>query len=555
MGILRLEGAWLGTALDEATQLVGDALRVEQLPQGPVAAVEPGVFRAAFPLPVELLDDPGTAWAMQSSAGERIEVEWPDAERPAALAGRPDAAATVAKAATEALLEARAEGERRVREKDAEIERVRGELHDALEVVARADEKIDAAQEASTAVSRRLRQAELHAQEAREALRAVEASAGEPRAELERERGRVAELEAAVAEQEELRRQFEHELEATVAKLGAALEGVRAAEGALVASQAPPTSAADEQELDSLRIEVVAASERVGALEAELGARDAREAAQREAIGTLEDALESTRAELDAARAELDRAPAEPQDDDAARLEAEVAARAEAETARAELDAVRSERDAIRAARDALSDELEGELRARETEAADLRAAVAALESKLESTPATDEDSELARAHGSLAVEVERREVLEAEVTDLRTAVERLEAERDAARASGGDSDAEAALVNERERANGLERLLADRDRGERDLHQRIMELEGDLRVTSSRAQSMEAELANGSDGIRVERSTPIVTVHAADDGAPRRPAVRAGEGNPEDFAARLERANKAIEGLQDRST
>ncbi|MEA2373820.1 MAG: hypothetical protein QOD53_283 [Thermoleophilaceae bacterium] len=585
MGMLRLEGDWQGDAVAGPLELVGQDLRVEQLPQLPSGGGSTDVFKAAFALPVERLEDRGCAWTLESPAGERIDVEWPSAEQPAALQPSPDAAASVARAAAEALLEAHSEGERLVHEKEAEIQRLRGDLREAMAIVARADEKVDAAQEASTAMSRRLRHAEHDAEDARQALREIETAADQPRAELARERARVVELEASAMERESLREESELELGSAVEKLAAALDSVRAAEGAAAASQvalaterkrseslerllgeqreavarlegevASPAEARDadgpdDGALDALRMELVAATERATALAAELDGRDAREAAQRAALATMEEELVGARAEADTAHAEAESAHAEAQ---AAHAEAE-AAHAEAEAAHAEAEAAHAEAEAVQAEAEATGEP--------DTQVADLREAVAALESELDAaraaTAATANDSHLVEAQGSLELEAERRTILEAEVTELRAAVERLEGERDAARASGGDADAEAALVNERQRANGLERLLAERDRGERDLHQRIMELEGDLRVTTARATSMEAELANLSDGISVERSTPIVAMGGAADpaGTTRRPAVRAGSGNPEDFATRLERANEAIQRVQDRSS
>ena len=141
-------------------------------------------------------------------------------------------------------------------------------------------------------------------------------------------------------------------------------------------------------------------------------------------------------------------------------------------------------------------------------------------------------------------------------MADLKGEVERLERERDAARAAVGESDADAALVNERERANGLERLLADRDRGERELHQRMAELERQVRVAGARATSLESELANLDDDIRIKRSASIVAVDGAGDptGSRGRPPARssASPGDRDQFAARLERANKAIQQVED---
>jgi hypothetical protein len=64
----------------------------------------------------------------------------------------------------------------------------------------------------------------------------------------------------------------------------------------------------------------------------------------------------------------------------------------------------------------------------------------------------------------------------------------------------------------------------------------------------------MESELANLDDGIRATRSPTIVSVDGAGDPVGRRRKSTAGAtaGDRDEFAARLERANKAIEQVPD---
>lgn len=537
MGILRVEASWRGEPAGMPLRLVTGELVVEQLPQPP--AGDDDVVRAAFPLPIDTMDTRAGEWEMEDADGRPVDVAWPSHEL-VAKAPLPDVAANVAAAATEALVA-----------KETEIEELRAELSELRALVASADEKIDAAQQASAAMSRRLREAE--------------ADAGD----VAGVRARMAELEGALADQHDLRQAAENELGETLEKLATALERVRAAEGAIVASR--EEMARVGQELQAARVAAPAEHEvrerdaRVAELERELASRDAREAAELDALASMEDELNAARAEAEAARAEVETARAEaeaaraeagdardaaPADDE--RVEAELAARAEAERSQAEVVALRAELEAVRGAGDERVAELQAALAEHEATAAGLRESIASLDADLEAARATGtEDDELIQAQGSLKLAEERRAVLEEEVSELRAAVERLEGERDAARASGGDSDAEAALVNERERANGLERLLADRDRGERHLHERIMELEGELRAVTARATSMEAELAGMSD-IRAERTTPIVAVEGEDELGPARPLRPTGS-SPEDFGERLARANKAIQGIHDR--
>ncbi|MEA2396527.1 MAG: hypothetical protein QOK25_83 [Thermoleophilaceae bacterium] len=548
LGMLRFQGEWTGSPVPGALELVAGKVRLEPLPAPPGADAATG-FRAAFALPIERLDDLGSTWSLESEAGGRVEVEWPDSEQ-AAPVTRPDAAASVAQAATEALMEVREQGEELVRQRDAEIARLRADLDEALSILANADEKVDAAQQASTAMSRRLRQAEQDAQEARQAARALEAAVDEPRAALSSERARVAELEAALAGERERRLELEGEIGPAVDRLAAALEAARAAEGAAAALQAASAEhsqrnsrielelteqrqlaaklehaladalaaqragAADQGALATLQAELAAERqghegaqqalaaqvERTEELQRDLRSRDGREAAQRAAIATLEDELFAARAEVDEQRAR----------GAATATEVDAVARAEADAAHAQLDAARSELEQMLAAHEALAAQLEEEARAREAHDAELHQTIAALESELESAGAAPED--------------------------------------------GDSATADAALVNERERANGLERLLADRDRGERDLHQRVAELEAELRAASARATGMESELANLDDGIRATRSATIVSVDGANDpvGPRRTPPARLNGGDRDEFAARLERANQAIQQVED---
>jgi chromosome segregation ATPase len=259
-----------------------------------------------------------------------------------------------------------------------------------------------------------------------EALAAKDAEMDQLAREVEQERARAARLDDSLGQQQAMREEAEDELTATLEKLATALERVRAAEGADLASR--QAVAALESELADARAAVTVvespspepqehleqARAELSQAQAELEARDAREAAQREALMTLEQELKEAREELNDAR---------------------------------------EERDAARA--------------------------------NLESA------------------------------------------------------------MGEREPASGDEGAL----------HERIHQLEGELRVTAGRAATMEAELASMSDGIQVERTTPIVGVEGdADPGAASRRAAETAERlSPEDFAERLDRANRAAERVADR--
>ena len=301
LGMLRLHGEWIEARVPVTLELVGGAVRLDPLPEPPSAEATTD-FKAAFALPIERLDDLGSTWSLESPTGARVDVEWPAAEH-ATPHGGADAAASVAEAAAEALIKARAQGQELVRQKEAEIARLRADLHEAVSILTEADGKIDAAQQASTAMSRRLRQAEGDAEEARQMLRALEVAADEPHVALARERERVAELEAALAMGQARHEGLEGEIRSTVAKLDAALEATRLAEGAATASQAALADALTADRPSGTDQSTPADGERIEQLERDLQGRDAREAAQRAAIATLEDELHAARAELDAARA------------------------------------------------------------------------------------------------------------------------------------------------------------------------------------------------------------------------------------------------------------
>ncbi|HEX8073733.1 MAG TPA: hypothetical protein VF545_02020 [Thermoleophilaceae bacterium] len=139
LGMLRLHGEWSLAAAGEPLELIAADARVEQLPEPPNAAPAPA-FRAAFPVPIERLDDPGAAWSVATVSGESIRVAWPEDEGgeppiddvdDVAAESHPDAAASVAQAAAEALLRAREEGAEQVRLKEVEIERLRDVLSES----------------------------------------------------------------------------------------------------------------------------------------------------------------------------------------------------------------------------------------------------------------------------------------------------------------------------------------------------------------------------------------------------------------------------------------